>query len=111
MAVTNAAPSTAATATAATIRPWREPIERASSTTVRLLRDSDRRHENLAGVGGTLLGQQPGLRSMERYREVRANHRRRRVAGREVDRRRRVDRDDRHLCLARGEDDLDCRSN
>src|SRR4029077_9144769 len=78
-------PSTAPTATAATIRTSRQPTFRAPSATVGLLRDPDRRDEDLAGKGGSTLREQAGLRAMERDREVRTNDGLRGIARRQVD--------------------------
>ena len=62
-------------------------------------RDPDRRDEDLAGQARATCRQQAGLRSMEGHRQVGTDDGLRGVARGQVDRRRRIDRDDRHLRL------------
>ena len=64
------------------------------SATVGLGRDADRRDQDLARVGGAAFGEQAGLGPVERDGQVGADRRIGRLAAREVDRRRGVDRDD-----------------
>src|SRR3954451_24013583 len=68
----------------------------AMSDAIRADGDADRRHENTARERGPALRQEPGLGAVERDGEVGADDGIRRVAGREVDRGRRVDGHDRN---------------
>ena len=85
--------------------PARQPIPTGASATIRLLRDADRRDEHLAGERGALASSAgPVFGPVERHGEIRADDRARRVARRQVDGGRRVDRDDRapSPCARRG---------
>src|SRR3954447_15931697 len=105
-AVTPTATSTVITTAPASSRTSRIPGCRASAT-VRLGRDPDRRHEDPSGERPSGPGLEAGLRPMEGDGEVRPDDGIRGVAGREVHRGGRVDREHGQPATARGADDLD----
>src|SRR4051794_39561405 len=110
MTRTTATTSTATSSTARSSSCQRDPVSgrgSAMSDPIRADRNADRGDQDPAGEGGTALRQEPGLGAVEGHGQVGTDDGVRRVAGGEIDGRRRVDCNDRDAELARPADRLD----